>query len=348
MSEQGDSNITTEDFIAANHIDPATSGQDSSDEASDQAQGQGATTVPQETQPHGTGTGADSPTQPTTQQQPQQTGQGNQDPQQQQTGRTRRDAQGNVTDQSGNILARAGHERRIWERAEQATRYARTLERDIQQLRAAAEQNNALNDMPRSLGLQPNEVQTGLQIAASFKQDPIGTLKYLLTETQAMGHNVNTLLGQQNGVDMNAIARMIDNKLGPLQKDREQQARYEVAQREAQREYQAFVSRHEYATVHEDAILRLMQADPQLSPDAAYYKMQAYAATNGLDFSKPLAPQIGAARGQGSTQISTQQGPSMPSKSGNAPVTDQARVASEGDSWADIINTSMRDAGLRQ
>jgi hypothetical protein len=275
----------------------------------------------------------------------------------------RTDDKGNLIDKDGNILAMAGAERRHYERAQQQQRYITRLEGELTEARKADAYAKALNEVPQKLGLSLSEAEMGLQAIASFKKDPVATARWMLQETMRQGYNLQQIVGadakgQVNGgsLDLQAVRSMISEAVQPLVGDRQAQQRQSEAEVSAQREYDAFVAKHEHATVHEDVLANMMQSDPNVSPQVAYWQLREYAAKNGLDFTKPLRAQV-LARQQGGngTNGHAQPRPNAPQQqhqpmpNGSAPTQAMQQgpnMANPDEAWDVIVRQSLAEAGL--
>lgn len=266
------------------------------------------------------------------------------------------DSQGNLVDGQGNVVAKAGAERRLYEKASDLTEKVRQSSGYIQQLQQQNEQlkqqmttQQALNGMPQQLGLSDTDAVMGMRLISSFRKDPAATIKYILTEAKAMGHNLD-VEGMSSQVDMGAIARMIEQHTAPLRQNHEQQQEAERAQQEALQTYNAFVNNpnHPYAQIHENEIARLYQADPSLSLEAAYYKLQSWAYANGLDFRQPLMPQMQARQQQPqpaqqqSAQARSGTAPLVPGGGNAQPQEQEAVYADPDESYESIIRKAMQ------
>lgn len=289
-------------------------------------------------------------------------------PQQQQPqGRARADKDGNLLDGQGNIIAKAGPERRAFERVQAQDRHIRGLEGEIQKRDAQIAQLQALNDAPQKLGLDAQEVQMGMQAMVSFKKDPVATARWMLQETMRLGYDLPSIIGKDaNGqiaggtLDLNAVKSMISDAVSPLVQDREAQQVSQQSHADAQREYDRFMANHDHASVHESAIASLVQQDRNTTPEVAYWRLREYAAANGLDFAKPLGPQV-QARQQGGQQQqarapngnATPQAQALqqqPMPNGSAPpagdMQQRPAMANADDAWDSIVNDSLREAGF--
>lgn len=289
--------------------------------------------------------------------QAQQTGQPGQqqgqtpDPSQQLTSQYRlgSDAQGNLVDGQGNIVARAGKERRLWERVQRYEHFeVPELRKQVEQLTQQQAQTQVLNNVPQQLGLSNEDVLQGMRLIASYKKDPVATINYILTEARAAGHNIQ---GQDQGrIDLAAVSRLLDERLKPITEDRAAHQRQQEVQAQAEREYNDFITRFPDAVPHEDVIARLLQRDTRLSPEAAYYQLRLFAQQNGLNWNQPLQPQVLALQsGNDGAQQQQTMLPMSGGRGGNAPVQDRqqaARLADVDADTADIVKEAMREAGL--
>jgi hypothetical protein len=273
----------------------------------------------------------------------------------------RTDDKGNLIDKDGNIIAAAGAERRHFERAQQQQKYIDRLERELVDARKQDTYARALNEVPQKLGLSLSEAEIGLQAIASFKKDPVATARWMLQETMRQGYNLQQIVGADakgqaigGSLDLQAVRSMIAEAMQPLVGDRQAQQRQSEAEQSAQREYDEFVAKHEHATVHEDVLANMLQGDPKLTPQVAYWQLREYAAKNGLDFAQPLRAQV-LVRQQGGTGTNGHAQPrpnapqQQPMPNGSAPTQAMQQgpnMANPDDAWDNIVRQSMREAGL--
>lgn len=334
---------------------------DSQEEGDDQSDDEGSSTDVAD-QP------APSTSKPTEQVQSTNTGNKQQQPKEQladplkPTGPLSVDKKGNLVNQQGHIVARAGSERRLYEkstRLETQLKQEKTArENDRQMLQRAATEIKGMREvygMAENLRMSTREAMMGLTLVDKFKKDPVDFFKYVLTQMTAIGQDVTKLVPELGAaaVSPDGIKQLIQQELrgalGPVRETRESDLQQQRAMQDAEREYNTFVDRYPDVTTHEDVIARLIQDDENLSLDAAYYKLKEFAATNRLDFSRPLKPQIEARQRSGNTQNApqqrTQQRP-MPSGRGNAPVVSNQPKFSADSSYEDIIMSSMRENGI--
>jgi len=247
-----------------------------------------------------------------------------------------------LVDSTGAVIAKGGAERRFYETAQREKKRADDATRQFEALSHQLEGFKQASAISTQLGLSPEEAIAGSRIIAAYKEDPVKTIEYLLTQAKAAGHNVETLGGQS--VDMAAIKRLIETQLAPLAEDRQKRQAAEQAEAGAQQKYDEFVAKYPDAVIHGDSIARLIERDPSLSPDAAYWRLKAIYAENGLDFSKPLS-QIETE--QGATSKPQSSLPSGRPRSG-AVAQGMDELASVDTPYEDIIRQGMKEAGITQ
>lgn len=201
---------------------------------------------------------------------------------------------GNIYDTNGGLIAKQGLARstfhRIWPTIEILARERAGLQQTVQNYESA-------NELAKREGLSLDEHGAALQMFAQYKKDPVKTLNTLLTLAEQAGRDVSTIR-QATGPSVTDIAsrleEIVDSRLKPFsflteqrRVDQEQQAIRE----EVQNEYAEFVEEFPDSIPHTDALARVMH-DKRISAREAYYAVRAFAATNGLDWNKPLAEQL--------------------------------------------------------
>jgi len=242
----------------------------------------------------------------------------------------------------GNVIATGGRERRFYEAAQKGKQQVDKLTRELADTNTRLKAFEDAGSVGSQYDLTPDEVTTGAQLVASYKNDPVETIKYLLTQAQASGHNIDGV----GSSDMSAMKKMIDDAMQPFTDQRKAEQDTQEANEQAQQVYNDFIAKYPDATVHEDTIAQLLNEDTSLSPDAAYFKLQSYYATKGLDWKKSLAMLQAEAAARPSVPVNTQQ--QLPDGNNLTPdrVTDTAEVADVSTSLDDIIRQSMAEAGI--
>ena len=263
---------------------------------------------------------------------------------------TRYDQQGNVIDARGNIIAPAGRGRRL---DEQNRRYKGLLdakEKELQQLKVQVGESQFLNGAPASLGLNADETAAALDMMALFKNNPSQLVQIVLAEAQAKGVDLNKLLGSNVGsIQTDAIKKMLDERLAPLDKINKERAENERVSQAVHVRYNTFLAKYPDADPHQDAIANLMRTQG-LHETEAYFRVREFALRNGLDFNQPLGPQLVAVmQGQQPRQQASRRRPMI---NGRAPSNGQmterkTEVASPDRSYASIIDEALLEAGYQ-
>lgn len=274
------------------------------------------------------------------------------------------DGKGNLVDAQGKIVAHAGAERRFYDQVQHlskandfARKHIKDLESELATMRGQQATQQYLNGIPQQFGLNQREVAVGLQLVNTWKKNPHEAVKYLLTEYAAMGHNVAELLGKDAaGIDMGAIRNMIEQAVGPINQDRASQQQRADAEARAEREYNSFMAKYPEAKTHETEIAQIMQADANISAEAALFRLKSWALEQGLDFTKPLGPQYSAKlQGAGHSQPPASQGrqsqtnvPPMPNGRGTSDgqMQQHRNPAKASDDWDDIIREELNRSGI--
>lgn len=279
---------------------------------------------------------------------------------QQQQARMKSDKDGNLVDADGNIVAKAGAERRQYERVQAQASYIQQLETEMRQFRERDAMAGVLNDAPTKLGLNMQETEMGLQAIASFKKDPVATARWMLQETLRLGYNLNQIVGEDaqgqlnsGSLDLQAVKSMINEAVSPMLQDRNAQQQQEQTLAAAKREYDAFIAKYEHASVHEDVLATMLQEDASLTPQEAYWQLREFAAKHQFDFSKPLRDQAVSRQQRAPQQQNGNATPkaqsTMPMPNGGAPVSNaapQSAFADPDDAWDSIVADSLREAGM--
>jgi hypothetical protein len=243
-----------------------------------------------------------------------------------------------LVDGQGNLVAQGGKERRFYETAQRERSRADNLEKELTTIKAQMDAVNNAGTLGTQYSLTPEEITTGAQVIAAYKNNPVETIQYMLTQAQASGHNIDALT--TGSLDMSAVKQMLDTALQPLVSEHQERADTQAAQGRAIGVYNNFIAKYPDSAVHEDTLARLLNEDASLSPEAAYFKLQSYYAKNNLDWTKSLAQLQQAASAENTQQA-------LPEGSiANANVTDKPQVADVNTSTDDIIRDAMAEAGI--
>tara|TARA_R110002096_G_scaffold5286_1_gene24756 strand:- start:353 stop:1321 length:969 start_codon:yes stop_codon:yes gene_type:complete len=251
-----------------------------------------------------------------------------------------------LVDANGTVIATGGKERRFYETAQREKQRADQSVKEIESLKNQLTAINNAGTVGTQYDLSPEEVTTGAQIVSAWKDNPVETLQYMLTQAQSEGYNVDAIVN--GGADMGAMKQMLDNALSPIIGDRQKEIETREINEQASEIYNTFSNQHPDAAVHEDSLSRLLQEDSNLSVEAAYFKLQNYYLQRNLDWTKSLE-QLQADQdntNNAASNINTQPQPPEGGSVSQTYVTDTAQVADVRTSTDDIIRQAMADAGI--
>ncbi len=164
------------------------------------------------------------------------------------------DQQGNLVAPDGTIVARAGREARLYQRAanEGVQRIQRVLEQEQYKLSKAQQEHQTLNqrvteydsllrtyeerdEAIKSLGLNPEHQVEAMRLFKQLTSDYPGTLKKLMTQAATRGVDVGGLAAQ--GIDPKALSEAISEKIEamikPIKERTESEQRREAEELEA-------------------------------------------------------------------------------------------------------------------
>ena len=248
-----------------------------------------------------------------------------------------------LVDRDGNVVAQGGKERRFYETAQRERARAENLNKELTTVKAQMEAVSNAGTLGTQYSLSPEEVTTGAQIIAAYKNNPVETIQYMLTQAQASGHNIDAIT--TGGLDVSAVKQMLDTALQPLVSEHKEKADTQAAQDRAVGVYNDFIAKYPDSAVHENTLARLLQEDASLSPEAAYFKLQSYYARNTLDWTKSLE-QLQQQQNVAATRVENTQQALPEGSVANANVTDKPQIADVNTSTDDIIRDAMAEAGI--
>lgn len=260
------------------------------------------------------------------------------------------DAKNNIVDpQTGQIIAKAGTERRLFEKTQ---RLNNALDERTQRLQKYESEDKTIDNLRgkiKSHGMSVDEFAEGINMVIAYKSDPVGTAKKVLENVLALGHNVTDILGADagNAIEMSAVQKMLDDRLKPLLQPLEQKRVISEQEEYAIKQWEKFCDNNPHAEVHEQALDKMLGDNPDLTPQKAYNALREFAFKHQLDFSLPLGPQIAAksapnkepAKQAARTQKSFPNGSSVR----QAPMDDGS--FNPNDDWATLVKKAM--PGLR-
>ena len=209
------------------------------------------------------------------------------------------DKRGNLVDpRTGKIAAKAGTERRLFEKArgfETKLRAAAVRINEQNNLMAQARDtimamNSRIETLEKSqgsatgaeLGLSPEEQIEYLQLGSRFKNDAtaLDAAKYMLTKLAQRGINIQSLGANQGALDVGAltdtITKRIESTLGPIKQRTDQEEARDRLEKEVTNDIRNFVSSNPTAKPFLPVLGKIL-AQPQfkhLGLDGAWQKLQ--------------------------------------------------------------------------
>lgn len=275
-----------------------------------------------------------------------------------------RDANGNIIDKNGNIVAQKGAESRVFHQNNRLRQALNAADRRNQQLAGQLAEFKYIAELPTKLNLAPQQAAEALNFRAKFESDPVSAVREVVARVLGLGYSMDQLFGEdaRDFINGRALDAALERRLGPLEKRTREDAARDQRNAAAKEAYDHFIATHEYADVHGDAIARLV-GEQNISPELAYSRLETFAAKNGLDFTQPLGPQIAQRQQRGGPQQRQQpqqrgapqqqpgRRPQRPLAPGRVPATNgvtpagNTAMAPANATWEEIIRNTMHLVG---
>lgn len=230
---------------------------------------------------------------------------------------------GDVVEADGTIIAKQGFARRMHEVATRSRDRIQQQDEHINNIETQLQERNNIQQTIQQSGISNSDALEALEYAARIKRgDLLGVAKDVVALVAAQGYNISDILGDDvgNSIDMKAMKNLLDQRLGPIEQQRNDAQAVTDQQLGAQREYRTFMQANQFADVHEESIVHIMK-DQQCNPQQAYNQIMKFANTNGYDTSQPLGPQIEGRQKQGGTAQPNPQSQQEQVQQTNQPVT---------------------------
>jgi hypothetical protein len=260
-----------------------------------------------------------------------------------------------VDPSTGQVVARGGIERRIFEHSQRTQRDNQALQARVTAAEAQVSQGTEINRLGTSLALSPQDQQASFNLMSQFLKNPVQMLEQLVIEVKSKGYDIPFLTtGITPGMDTAAIQRMVDQRMAPITDANKQQQQAAEVQVQAKRTLDNFLDTNPEGQHNLTVLAEMMTAQPGMTIDNAFVRMIKWCASNGYDYSQPLKPQIEAKRAQQPANTTAQttlpRQPVAPLPNGrptsNAAPVNKAATFDENSSWSDIIRQSMRETGM--
>lgn len=261
----------------------------------------------------------------------------------------RDDGKGNLVNAQGQIIVRAGEERRALQTWVNNTRGQ--LNNAMRRVADLEKENTRLNGIVQGVtahGLKPEQLQEGISFIRAWTADPARTLKGLLTYARQKGIQVDGIAN--SAIDIDALVGRIKQEMAPVLNQATANQQQIERQQAVNQEIENFLSERSDARIHLPHIMYLLKPDQYgnaraRSLEGAYWQLKAFAQTHGLDWTQPLEPQFEAkVNNQNQNNGSA---PRTPPAGGRnqanlTAVSGKSKPAS--DSWDSIIRAAMAES----
>jgi hypothetical protein len=262
------------------------------------------------------------------------------------TERPQRDELGRVLDKDGNIIAGTKTEKDLFFQLNRTRAAAVKLNETNARLEGELKALRDYAELPKKLGLSTAEAEESLKFRAQIESDPVTAVREIVARVLANGYTMQQLFGEDAPAAINAaiINRTLDERLKPITDRYQSEEREQRIAKAAEEDLNGFLEKFPDAELHGELIARVVEQHG-LTPDEAYYELKLGAQQRGLDFSKPLLPQMQAAQKQRSQP--TQQRPTPGAHRQVAsqtvqPAQDQKKLIDPNTSYKDIVALAMR------
>jgi len=254
------------------------------------------------------------------------------------------DTQGNIVDGQGKLIAKGGFAARMYQSNRRLKSILDERTTQLNEVARAVGEVKALATSIQTAGLDNNDMAQAIDIASRIKRgDAVGAAKEVLAIIAAQGYNVTDLLGAEVGdsIELRAIKQMMDERLAPVTRQEQARQMQTEAEQRGRAQYERFVADNEYAEVHANEIVRVMQQEG-VNPQTAYNRVIQFALQNGLNPSQPLKPQLVAKMQQANPRQAQQRQQQKPMPNGAATTRSGGAVpsvplANAEDDWGSII-----------
>jgi hypothetical protein len=271
------------------------------------------------------------------------------------------DAAGNIYDQRGTLLAKAGAERRMFERMSSVQEamqhkdsYIAQLEREVKTFKEQPPRESALDQAVKQLKFSEPEVVNGLRFTNLWKTNPLNAVAHVLAEARKLGYNdqqISQAVQSYNpATDPAMIQSVVNEAIRPVVDRIEGMNRTNPPQGEdgLRQEITRVFAKYPGTHLHQDALASMMRDSPNLQLEDAVRGLIAFAQKHGLDYTQPLRPQVEARQAR-------QNRPAQPNMPGRVPTetpqvfraSNQTAFASPDASYAEIVADVMKSQNRR-
>lgn len=215
------------------------------------------------------------------------------------------------------------------------------LKRQVTERDTQINELKTVRDQITSFGLNPSEAQIGLQLAAGWKLNPAETIKKMLSYAAANGIKVEG----QAGVDIDALTAKIEERLAPVLQQAKLAEEQTAKQQEVQRQANEFLTQYPDALIHQESIAQVIR-NRNVTPQDAYMQLRIYAAEQGLDWTKPLQPQLLARQEQQQNGQPARTNYSPAPRQTNLNDVRDTELAGDDTSYRSIVDSVLAEYGV--
>lgn len=209
------------------------------------------------------------------------------------------DEKKNLVADTGQVIAKSGAERRIFEKVQKENELLRTQYNEFQKFlpkykedydRLANENKSYANikSICEQGGISNQEMGIAVELIKNYKNDPVATVKNMLDDLKSKGYDINNLESKQN--EDKRIQEMLDERLRPYTEKLEQERIREEQINAFREQVEEFKREHEHSGLHQKEIVALAQKTNG-NYEKAYYELRSWYERNGYDFSKTIGEQ---------------------------------------------------------
>jgi hypothetical protein len=284
---------------------------------------------------------------------------GDEDENQELSRKVRPDKKGNLVDpKTGKIVATAGAARRFYEDLVNSKKQVSALQNEVRRrdglmsqareaiisLNAKVEAVDKLNNLPKQLGLTPQDQAEFMAIAAQFKDNhkALDAIRYLLTKAAQRGIDIKSLGVGSNGFDpsviVNDLTRKIETSLKPIQDRFTQSEQQEQQLNQIRNEVATFTNANPESQQYLPVLGKILE-NPQFSHlglDGAWLMLQNYLLRKNMRGQSRRPAGVDSARPSGRSRPGVQ--------SSGVGAIDDSPVSVE-QSFRDIVKGVIADYG---
>lgn len=209
------------------------------------------------------------------------------------------DEKKNVVANDGQVIAKSGAERRIFEKVQkeneilkkQYGEFQRFLPKYKEDYDRLANENKSfanIKSICEQGGIDVQEMGIAVELIKNYKTDPVGTVKNMLDDLKQKGYDINNLESKQN--EDKRIEKLLEERLRPYTEKFEQDRIREEQVNAFRQQVEEFKQEHEHSGIHQKEIVALAQKTNG-NYERAYYELRSWYERNGYDFSKSINEQ---------------------------------------------------------